>query len=71
MRGALLWFRTGSDVVIPNAFRFVDPHDRLTDDRGAESAGNGADFTGDRFAFPLGEVRCRELSVEAAPVLGE
>lgn len=23
-RGALLWFRTGSDVVIPNAFRLLD-----------------------------------------------
>lgn len=22
-RGALLWFRTGSDVVIPNAFRLL------------------------------------------------
>lgn len=23
-RGALLWFRTGSDVVVPNAFRLLD-----------------------------------------------
>ena len=60
--------RCGDSQRVPVA---SDPHDRLTDDRGAESAGNGADFTGDRFAFPLGEVRCRELSVEAAPVLGE